>query len=239
MTGRRSEDGSVDLLALHLDAVGGAEVDHLDDVGDQQPRVAARHLRVAQLDLAAPTTTEVCRAGTERALLPGRCPVRATMTAGAHGLAPVGISLGAAGDGDWAPERSPALGDRGARVDGAVALGHVGQREVTEPRLRVRATGATGLGEDEVLGQLPDGGGAVDGGDEVGVDVAGGTQGELQLHGVAVLRVRVANEGSVRRPSPGVSGPRAKSGRGSMSERSRRQKSQLGRSPRASLVDLQ
>ena len=187
------EHRAVDLLSLHLDAVGRAEVDDLEDVGDEQPGVPARDLHVAQLDLAAATTTEVCRARTERDLPAG---VGAGHDDGRRdGLAAVGIPLGAAGDRDVRAGAQAALGDGGARVDGAVALGHVGQGEVAQPGLERRPTPARGVGEDEVLRELPDGGGAVDGGDEVGVDVAGGSQGELQLHEAAVLRVRVASDG--------------------------------------------
>ena len=136
------EHRPVDLLSLHLDAVGRAEVDDLEDVGDEQSGVPARDLRVAQLDLAAATAAEVCRARTERDLAAG---VGAGHDHGrGDGLAAVGIPLGAPRDGDVGAGAQPALGDGGARVDGAVALGDVRQGEVAQPGRRRRATPRAG-----------------------------------------------------------------------------------------------
>ncbi len=232
-----AQGGAVDPVAVEEHAVGRAQVDDLHDVGDEQLGVPARDRGVLHPHLAPAATTDVGRARTE-----GERPALVRPghdgDAGDRG-ATVGIPLGAPGDGQVSPRPQPALGDGGVRVHGDVAGLDVCEGELAEALLH-GGSRARRIGEHEVLGHLAHGGGAVDGGDEVGVDVTGRAQGELQLHEGAVLRVRAARVGSLRERALGVTGPRANSGRGSTSERSRRQKSQLARrSPRALLVDFQ
>ena len=63
------EVGPGDLLPSSGDAVGRAEVDDLDHLGDDELGVPARDRLVVQLHLAAASSADVCRAAGERELL--------------------------------------------------------------------------------------------------------------------------------------------------------------------------
>ncbi len=229
------QDRAVHRLALEEDPVGGAEVDHLRLVGHEELGVAARDLGIGELELAAAAPPDVCRARTERDLPAG-------VGAGDDGrlgdsAAPVGIAVAAPGHRDMDTRAEPALGESGPRVDGAEVLVDEGERELAL-RLGDRCAGAGGVGEREVLRELADGRGGVDGRHEVGVDLSGGAEGELQFHEVVALLVGRRRRGVGCRWAGAVL--RARSGRTSRSARSRCQlPASVRRSERAALASCQ